>query len=142
MSIHMQNAVTQNIGELFFKGGNTVKKNLSIGGIILISCHLFTFCALVLASGEDIVKIQGVIMALDSYKKTMIVNEKSFVWSQDTAIYDSKGSPVTNVTFRPKTWVYIEGERDKDKRLTIINKIYLLPKYINKKERHLYPFME
>jgi hypothetical protein len=43
---------------------------------------------------------------------------------------------------RPKTWVYIEGERDKYNNRIIINKIYLLPKYIDKKEKHLYPFMQ
>ena len=119
-----------------------MKKSLLIGGIILISCHLFIFCALVLASGEDIVKIQGMIMAVDTYKKTMIVNEKSFAWSQNTATYDAKGSPITIVKFSPNTWVYIEGQKDKNNRLTIIDKIYLLPKYISKKERHLYPFMK
>lgn len=119
-----------------------MKKSLLIGGMILISCYLFTFCALGLASEQDIVKIQGVIMALDLNKNTMIVNEKSFVWSQKTAIYNDKGSPVTIDKFRPKTWVYLEGEKDKNNRRIIINKIYLLPKYIDKKERHLYPFME
>lgn len=119
-----------------------MKKSLFMGGMILISCHLFAFCALAFASGEDIVKIQGVIMAVDFYKNTMIVNEKSFVWNQNTAIYDSKSSPINIDKFRPKTWVYIEGEKDKTNGRIIINKIYLLPKYINKKEKHLYPFME
>jgi hypothetical protein len=37
--------------------------------------------------------------------------------------------------------VYIKGEKDQNNK-GIISKIYLLPKYINQKERHLYPFME
>ena len=118
-----------------------MKKSLFIGGMILISGHLL-FCALVFASGQDLVKTQGMIMEIDTYKNILIVNEKSFVWNQSTATYDAKGSPMTIVKFTPKTWVYIIGERDKDSKLTIVNKIYLLPKHISKKERHLYPFME
>ena len=119
-----------------------MKKSLLIGVMILISCYLFTGCGLALASEEDIVKMQGMIMALDINKNTMVVNEKSFVWSQNTAVYNDKGSPITIDRFKPQTWVYIEGERDKNNRRIIINKIYLLPKYIGKKERHLYPFIQ
>ncbi len=119
-----------------------MKKSLLIGQIILISSCLFIFCTLAFASEEDTAKIQGIVMALDINKNTMIVNEKLFVWNQNTAIYNDKGSSVTIDKFKPKTWVYIEGERDKNNRQIIINKIYLLPKYIDKKEKHLYTFME
>jgi len=123
-------------------GGGNVKKSLLIGQIILISSCLFIFCTLAFASEEDTAKIQGMVMDLDVNKNTMIVNEKLFVWNQNTAIYNDKGSPMTIDKFKPKTWVYIEGERDKNNRQIIIKKIYLLPKYVDKKERHLYPFME
>ena len=118
-----------------------MKKNLFIlGGMILICSSLFTFATLNISLGEDIVKMQGAVMNIDFKKNTMIVNEKTFVWKQNSAIYNDKGSPITIDKFRPKARVYIEGERDNNKLL--INKIYLLPKYIGKKERHLYPFME
>ena len=119
-----------------------MKRKLFIAGVVLISCHLFTVCALVFASGAGLVKTQGIIMEVDNYKKTLVVNEKSYAWNQSTATYDAKGSPVTIVKFEPKTWVYIIGERDQDSKLTIINKIYFLPKPISKKEKHLHPFME
>jgi hypothetical protein len=124
------------------KGGRIVKKRLLIVGMILVSSYLFTSSTLALTSGENIVKIQGMIMDLDVKKNTIIVNEKSFVWNQNTVFYNEKGSSVAMDKFKPKTWVYIEGEKDKDNSRIIINKIYLLPKYIDKKERHLYPFME
>jgi hypothetical protein len=126
----------------FLKGGGNVKKSLLIGRIILISSCLFIFCTFGFASEEDIVKVQGMIMELDVNKNTMIVNEKLFVWRENTAIFNDKGSPVTIDKFKPKTWVYIEGEKDQNNRQIIIKKIYLLPKYVDKKERHLYPFME
>jgi hypothetical protein len=124
------------------KGGRIVKKRLWIGGMILISSYLFTSSTLALSSEEDTAKIQGVVMALDVNKNTMIVNEKLFVWRGNTAIYNDKGSPITIDQFKPKTWVYIQGERDKNNKRIIIHKIYLLPKYIDKKERSRYPFME
>ena len=108
--------------------------------MILLCSYLFTFATLTYGIEENIVKTQGRIMALDLKKNTMVVNEKTFVWKQNSAIYNDKGSPVTIDRFRPNTRVYIEGEKDNDK--IIINKIYLLPKYVEKKERHLYPFME
>jgi len=119
-----------------------VKKSLLVGGMIFISFYLFIFSTLAFASEEDIVNIQGMIMDLDVKKNTMIVNEKLFVWSQNTSIYNDKGSPITIDQFKPKAWVYIQGERDKNNNRIIIQKIYLLPKYIDKKERPRYPFME
>jgi hypothetical protein len=118
-----------------------VKKKLFIlGGMILLCSSLFPFFTLVFGQEENIVKTQGPIMTLDIKKNTMIVNEKTFVWKQNSAIYDDKGSPITIDKFKPNTWVYVEGVKDNHK--LIINKIYLLPKYIGNKERHLYPFME
>ena len=119
-----------------------MKKSLLVGGMIFISFYLFIFSTLAFASEEDIVNIQGMIMDLDVKKNTMIVNEKLFVWSQNTSIYNDKGSPITIDQFKPKTWVYIQGERDKNNNRIIIHKIYLLPKYIDKKERPRYPFIE
>jgi hypothetical protein len=126
----------------FLKGGITVKKNLFIlGGMILVCSFLFTLFTSVYGQEENIVKAQGRIMMLDMKKNTMIVNEKTFVWKQNSALYDEKGSPITIDKFKPNTWVYIKGEKDQNNK-GIISKIYLLPKYINQKERHLYPFME
>jgi hypothetical protein len=125
----------------FLKGGIIVKKNLfMLGGMILICSFVFTFATLTYGIEENILKTQGRIMTLDIKKNNIVVNEKTFVWKQNSTIYNDKGSPITIDKFKPNTWVYIEGERDNNK--LIINKIYLLPKYIGKKERHLYPFME
>ncbi len=119
-----------------------MKKSLWIGGMLFISSYLFIFSTLAFALEEDITNIQGMIMDLDVKKSTMIVNEKLFVWSQNTAIFNDKGTPITIDQFKPKAWVYIQGEREKNNKRIIIHKIYLLPKYIDKKERLRYPFME
>lgn len=113
------------------------RKGIGIGIIFI-----FIFLNLTFASAEDVVNYQGKIMELDLKKNIMVVNEKLFVWNEKTIINNEKGSLITINKFKPKSWVYIEGESDKINKRIIIKKIYLLPKYIDKKDRHLYPFME
>jgi hypothetical protein len=86
--------------------------------------------------------MQGVVMELDLKKNVMIVNERTFYWDPQTNFYNEKGSPVTVDQLRARTWVYIEGMRDHVKKRAIAGKIYLLPKYIHEKEKHLYPFIQ
>jgi hypothetical protein len=105
-----------------------------------IGC-LIIFFALTYASEEDIIKFQGIIMDLDFGKKLMIVNERLLVWDEKTIISNAEGSLIPMEKLKPNSWVYIEGERDKVKKQVMIRKIYLLPKYIDGKERHLYPFI-
>jgi hypothetical protein len=117
-----------------------VKKYIVIGGIILIAFSLLPFSTMALALDEGIYKNQGTIMKMDLKKNIMIVNEKTFVWNQNTSFFDEKGSPIKIERFKLKSWVFIEGEKA-DKHI-VIKKIYLLPKYVDNKERHLYPFMQ
>jgi hypothetical protein len=107
---------------------------------MLIVLSLLTFSPWTLASGEE-VKMQGLIMNIDLKQNTMVVNEKTFTWRSNTAIHNDKGSPITMDRFKQNAWVYIEGEKDENNRMHI-KKIYLLPKRVDKKEMHLYPFME
>jgi len=81
-------------------------------------------------------------MELDLKKNMMIVNERTFVWDQNTIFYNEKGSPVTVDKLNTKTWVYIEGVRENVKKRVVAEKIYLLPKYISEKEKYRYPFMQ
>jgi hypothetical protein len=86
--------------------------------------------------------MQGVVMSLDLKKSTVVINEKTFVWDQQTTFYNEAGSPITIDKLRTKGWVYIEGENDKAHKRWVAKKIYLLPKFIGSKELHLYPFIE
>jgi len=81
-------------------------------------------------------------MELDLKKSMMIVNEKLFIWNPKTIFNDEKGKPITVEKLSTKSWVYIEGENDKVHKRVVAQKIYLLPKYIDRKERHRYPFMQ
>jgi len=118
-----------------------VKKNVwKILGLVLFLT--FAFYSLTLASEKDKVRFQGVIVELDLKKKVMVINETTFFWNENTIFNTAKGVPIAVDRFKPKDWVYAEGEYDQRKKKVAATKIYLLPKYIEKKERHLYPFMQ
>lgn len=108
--------------------------------IFVLSCVVI-FSTLSVASGQDLYKNQGAIMQIDHKNNTMVVNERHLVWNQNTAFYDSKGSLTDLEGFKIKSWVYIEGTTGRN-NIILIEKIYLLPKYVGKKEKNRYSFME
>jgi len=124
----------------FLKGGTSVKNFIRIGGIILIAFSILPSSTWTFASEEGISQTQGRIMSIDFKKNIMVVNEKTFVWNKSTTLNDSKESVIGIEKFKPKSWVFIEGE--KGGKYIVIKKAYLLPKYVDKKERHRYPFMQ
>jgi len=108
-------------------------------------CTIFflrLFSSLTFGEDKGILNIQGVVMVLDLKKSMLVVNEKTFFWDQQTAFYNEKGSPITIDKLKIKAWVYIEGENDIATKRRVATKIYLLPKYIDQKERYLYPFIQ
>lgn len=102
----------------------------------------FTIASLTFAADKDIVKTQGIIMAIELFKNSMVVNERLVVWDQQTLFNNEKAKSITVDQFKTKNWVYLEGLLDKDKKRVLAKKIYLLPKYIDGKEKHLYPFIQ
>jgi hypothetical protein len=123
------------------RGGRIVKNSDIRKIIIFVVSSIIIFSTMSVASGEGVYKNQGSIMEIDLTKNTMIVNERHFVWNQNTAFCSSKGSLTGIEEFKRKSWVYIEGTINRN-NIILIEKIYLLPKYVGKKERNRYPFME
>ncbi len=118
-----------------------MRKFLFVKGISLTIFFLTVFCALTFAAEMNIVRVQGRIMELDLKKGTMVISERMFVWDQKTTFHNETGAPVTIEKLRIKAWVYIEGENDEVHKRWVAKKVYLLPKYIGRKERHLYSFI-
>jgi hypothetical protein len=118
-----------------------VKKNVWKGLILAILLELI-FSQLTLAEVKDKVKIQGLLVELNLKSRVMVVNETTFSWDENTTFNNAKGIPVPLEQLRTKTWVYVEGEYDKVRKTMSAKKVYLLPKYIERKERHLYPFIQ
>ena len=119
-----------------------MKRIILHGGISLSIFFILVISALTFASDKGIVTTQGVVMALDLKKKTIIINERTFTYDENTIIHNEKGSPVTLDNLKARTWVYIEGVEDKAHKRVVAKKIYLLPKYIDGKEKNLYPFIK
>jgi len=127
---------------LYSEGRKAVsrKKSYSLGVLFTIFFSLFIF-SLTFAADKDIVTFQGVVTELDWKKKMIIVNERSFSFNQNTVVHNEKGSPVPQENLKTKTWVFIEGTKDKSQK-KLARKIYILPKYIDEKEKRLYPFIK
>jgi hypothetical protein len=119
------------VEEVFFGKARTL--------IILI---VILHSTLTFASDGEIVKFQGKVMGLDLKKSMMIVNEKNIVWNEKTFIGNQEGSSIRADRLKVKIWLYIVGTKDVAQNRILASKIYLIPKQIDGKERHLYPFME
>jgi hypothetical protein len=111
-------------------------------GFLLTVFFLLFFSVLTFAEDISIVKMQGVMMSVDLKKSTVVINERTFSWDQHTTFHNEQGSPIKIDKLRTKGWVYIEGENDKVHKRWVAKKIYLLPKFIESKNLHLYPFIE
>ena len=103
-----------------------MKKTIFEIGVMLTFLILIMY-GLTFAGEKDEVRIQGKVMELDVIKKMVIVNEKTFIWDQNTLIYDEKGSPTTADKLTLQSRVSIEATRVKSKP-SIIKKLYVLPK--------------
>jgi hypothetical protein len=134
--------MNKNIGKSSFKEGEIMRNARSYRSVILTIGFMVIFSTLTFALEEDIYRNQGIIMNLDLRQKMMIVNERTFTWDQTTIIYNEKGVPINIENFKTKAWVYIEGVKEKKDNHIRIEKIYLLPKHVDKKERHLYSFIQ
>jgi hypothetical protein len=108
---------------------------LSIGLSFLV-----LFPSLSFAADKVSVRTQGVLMELNIKQMTAIVNEKLFLWNRKTMFFNEKASPIAVENFKPKSWVYVEGFREKGG--ITAEKIYLLPGFVDGKKKSLYPFME
>jgi hypothetical protein len=113
------------------------KKEIPFLVLLILMVSVLAF-----ASDNGRVKVQGRVMTVDLEQKMLVVNEKTFFWGQYTKIKNEKESPAALDNLKPQAWVYIEGEYDGVVKKVMAKKIYLLPKYIRNKERHLYPFIE
>jgi LEA14-like dessication related protein len=121
----------------FLKGVSHVK----VDKIVLILCSILLLSVSVFAAEQGVVKIQGKIDEIDLKKNRIVVNEKVFLWDANTLFYNENAFPIKVDKFKTDTWVYIEGVRNTGTRQITIKKIYHLPKYIDRGEGDLYPFI-
>ncbi len=84
--------------------------------------------------------LQGFVTSYDGDR--MIVNE---TWrirlTGKTRVLTVDGEERARLHLEGQKWVYVEGVERRDGTIEAV-KIYLLPKYIEKDERDMYPFMK
>ena len=119
-----------------------MKRNVwKVRSLILVVFFTLVFSSLTLAQDKGRLKFQGILMELDLKKRVMVVNETTFSWDEKTIFNNDKEDPIPLDKLKTNDWVYVEGEYDKTNK-KVARKIYLLPKYIDNKERNRYPFMQ
>lgn len=123
------------------KGDFKIKKYLKIIYLFIIP---FVFSSLGFASDVDqeINKTQGILMEIDLKSTFIIVNEKKIFIDQNTLLNNDRSNPVSLDQLKTKGWVYIEWIKDKEKDKALAKRIYLLPRYVDKKDKHLFPFIK
>ena len=110
--------------------------------IILIIGIALMVPALTFAADKGIFRLQGVVMAVDVKKDVVTVNERTFLCGQRTSIYNERGALTSLDKLRVRGWVYIEAIPGRGNQANIAERIYVIPKYIDEKEKHLYPFIQ
>ncbi len=110
--------------------------------MIIFFC-IFIFSALALALDQDrTVRVQGLVMELDSQKNFLVVNEKKFFLNEKTIFHNEDGTITKNIDrLQLNTWVYIVGEYLGLNKHSVAMEIYFLPKFIGEKEKDQYPFI-
>ncbi len=71
----------------------------------------------------------------------LIINEMRVYIDKTTEIMDHRGKPILVTEIKPKNWVYMEVEKDANKRIAKAKKIYLLPHYVDPAKRKSFSFM-
>lgn len=73
----------------------------------------------------------------------LTINESRKVrLTPETKVYDSREREISRNGIKEKMWVYAEGPIVNPEGLVEAEKVYLLPKRIDGKERRKYPFMK
>ena len=111
--------------------------------LVLIGCIIFFAAHLALAKESNVLRTQGLINPGGSLKAGyLVINETIVYIDKRTQVMDHRETPISITEFQPKRWVYMEVEKDQNKKARVrAKKIYLLPHYINPEERKNFPFM-
>jgi len=117
-------------------------KKIFIKSLYFFMVFIFTPYSSCFSSDGDISKLQGVVMEIDFKNNLFFVNEKPFIFDKNTIISDEKGNTIPLDRIKKNVWVYIEWSGSIEKKNAVAKKIYLLPRYIDKKDKNLYQFIK
>jgi len=90
-----------------------------------------------------VLRTQGLINPGGNLKTSyLLINEMRIYFDGSTKIMDRNSKPIPVTLLKPKNWVYMEIEKDSTQKYFKAKKIYLLPNYVNPKEKKIYSFMK
>jgi len=95
------------------------------------------------ATGGNVLRTQGLINSEGNLKAGyLLINEMRVYIDKMTKVMDHREVPISITELKPKKWVYMEIEKDPSQKIIKARKIYLLPYYVNPKERQRFSFMK
>ena len=109
---------------------------------ILVVFLPLLMCTLTFGGEGDILKFQGVVMSVDVKGSSLIVNERLVVWDKKTVVSNERGISASIERVKARDWVFVEGVLNKAQKRVEAKRIYVLPKRIDEKEKHQYPFFK
>lgn len=108
----------------------------------LIGWVLLYASPLSFARDGSMLRTQGLVNPGGNLKAGyLIINEMRVYIDKTTEVMDHRGKPILITEIKPKNWVYMEVERDPNKRTAKAKKIYLLPHYVDPSKRKNFSFM-
>jgi hypothetical protein len=108
--------------------------------IILAVLLPLIMCTLTFGREGDIVRFQGLVMAVNVKGHSLVANERLVVWDKNTVVSNERGIPASLERLKARDWVFVEGVFNKKHKRIEAKRIYVLPKQIEEKEKRNYPF--
>ena len=119
------------------------KKIMKIKLFVWVGCVLLFMTTFCFANENSTLRTQGLINPGGNPKAGyLLINEMKIYIDQKTQLMDIHKGSIPLSEFRPKRWVYLEIEKDPNEKKFIARKIYLLPHYVNPKEKGRFSFMK
>ncbi len=115
---------------------------------IRTACGLIMWSVLVITpvcfgAEHNILRTQGLINPGGNLNKGyLLINEMRISIDRTTQVMDERQTPLPVTELKPKKWVYMEIESDSVKMTAKAKKIYVLPHYIEPREKQRFPFMK
>ncbi len=111
---------------------------IAIGWTLVLLVPLFS----AQAKEANAIRTQGLINPGGNPKAGyLFINEMRVYYDKATLLLDQRETPIPITEFTAKKWVYMEVEKDSRGKIRA-RKMYLLPHYINPKERKKLSFMK
>jgi len=110
---------------------------------LLVVCLMILLASFCLAAEERVIRTQGLINPGANLKAGyLFINEMRVYIDKATQIMNQYGTSIPITELKPKKFVYLEMDKDPNQGINKAKKIYLLPHYVNPKDKQKFSFMK